>query len=111
MNSVLVFNRKISYLSFICLVLFCWIIYPYKWIKKAVFYHRKGKAINKAKDLSYNKGHKFFVVQNGMKFIVGDRNYFRGMNTKYKKKIKGSQLSFDYRDAIIFTANERVANS
>lgn len=104
-------NRKIAYTSFICLIFFCWIIYPYKWIKQAVFNKRKEKAIQKAKDLSLEKGHKFFVVQNRMKFLVGDKKYFRGINTKYKKRIKGPQLFFDYREAIIFTANERIANS
>jgi len=104
-------NNKIRYMSMICLILFFWIIYPYKWIKQAIFNHRKEKAIQEAKDLSFEKGHKFFVVQNGMKFLVGDKKYFRKMNTKYKKRIKGTQLFFDYREAIIFTANEKIANN
>jgi len=104
-------NRKIAYTSLICLILFFWIIYPYKWIKQAVFNLRKEKAIQQAKELSFEKGHKFFVVQNGIKFIVGDKKYFRTMNTKYKKSVKGTSIFFDYREAIIFTANERITNS
>ncbi len=104
-------NRKIAYTSFILLVLFCWIIYPYKWIKQAVFNHRKEKAIQKAKELNILWGRTFYVVQNGMSFFVGDRAYFRRKKIKWNKRLRNLGVETDYRKAIIFTTNERIINS
>jgi hypothetical protein len=104
-------NKKIAYTSLVLLVLFCWIVYPYKWIKKSVFNHRKGKAIRKAKYLNMRWGRTFYVVQNGMNFFVGDRTYFRRKKIKWNKRLRNLGVETDYRKAIIFTANERITNS
>lgn len=104
-------NREITYISLILLVFFCWIIYPYKWIKKAVFNSRKKKAIKKATDLNILWGRTFYVVQNGMNFFVGDRAYFRRKKIKWNKRLKNIGVGTDYKNAIVFTANERITNS
>lgn len=104
-------NRKIAYTSIVLLILFCWIVYPYKWIKRSVFDHRKEKAIRKAKDLNKYWDRTFYVVQNGMNFFVGDRAYFRQKKIKWNKRLRRLGVETDYRKAIIFTANERITNS
>lgn len=104
-------NRKIAYTSLIFLILFFWIIYPYKWIKQYVFKHKKEKAIQKAKDLNAHWNRTFYVVQNGMDFFVGDRSHFRQKKIKWNKRLRKLRVETDYKKAIVYTANERIANN
>ncbi len=97
-------------MSYALLILFCWIVYPCKWIKKAVFRRRKRKAIEKAINRYNETGRHYHVVQNGLNFFVGDRAYFRQKKIKWNKRLKRLGAISDYRIAIIFTANERTVN-
>ena len=63
----------IKVISYICVILFCWIVYPYKWIDKALFNYRKAKAIAKAN----KSGKKEYVVQVGKSFLTGTKEDFK----------------------------------
>lgn len=84
------------------------LFYPVFWtvkaIKKFSFETRKAKAIREAELLHSEKGKHIYVVQNGQRFVWGTREKLRELNTKKKKKVKGTGLIFDYRKAIIYTA-------
>ncbi len=91
----------IKVVSYIILVLFCWVIYPYKWIRWIAFYVRRYLAIRTADEMHNLTGRRYFVIQNGRKFIVRDKRSARKKDVKIKKKIP-SYLDWDYRNAIIY---------
>lgn len=68
------------------------------------------EAIDKAIKLNKVNGRNYYVIQNGRSFIVGDRKVLRSLNTHGKKILEKYKVGadFDYRRAIIFTANEKV---
>lgn len=78
-----------------------WIIRVYK-VKK--FDKRKAKAIRDADKLHSDCNRNAYVVQNGVKFVVGTREQLRKLNTQGRKMVKGTYMKFDYRKAIIYTA-------
>lgn len=93
-------------LSFFLAVLFCWIVFPVKWIKRFTFETRKANAIRRADLLASETGKKAFVVQQKMNFIVGLRSELRNKNSKIRSQLakeNKSFLNFDYRNAIIYT--------
>jgi len=96
-------NRVIHALSLIAVVLFCWVIYPYKWIRKALFRVRKRNAVREADQLCRETGKAAYVVQAGTQFYVGNRAQFREWNNKARKG-KRRFLDIDYRHALIYKA-------
>ncbi len=88
-------------LSVLCVVLFCWLIYPAKWIRTAVFRVRRNNAILQADRLYAQTGKAAYVVQNGTRFLVGNRATLRNWN-KQVRKGKQPCLDIDYRHAIIY---------
>ena len=96
-------NRVIHALSLIAVVLFCWVIYPYKWICKALFSVRKRNAVREADQLCRETGKAAYVVQAGTQFYVGNRAQFREWNSKARKG-KRRFLDIDYRHALIYKA-------
>jgi len=88
-------------LTWVFMILFCWIIFPYKWIKRGLFETRKAYAIRDAELLSKKTNKQVYVVQYKTNFIVGLRNEFRQKDSKIRRKIDG-YLDWDYRNAIIY---------
>ena len=88
-------------LSYSIVILFCWIIFPYKWVMKFIFESNKAKAIRRCDDLSLKYNKQAYVVQNGREFYVGLRSEFRQTNSKVRRKL-AKYLKFDYRNAIIY---------
>lgn len=91
-----------------CCVVFCWIVYPYKWAKAAIVWVRKIQAIQRAKDMAHERGCKIFVVQNGMRFDVGTRAVMRRKSTKIQRRFARNHaeyMDYDYRYGIVFEAD------
>lgn len=101
-------NKLIHALSLIAVVLFCWVIYPYKWIRKALFRVRKRNAVREADQLCRETGKAAYVVQAGTQFYVGSRAQFREWNTKARKG-KRRFLDIDYRHALIYKATPHTS--
>lgn len=99
--------NAIKIIKWLSLVIF-FIFYNKKWREKRriakKFKADKESAIKEANRIQWETGKRAFVVQNGTKFIVSTRSDLRGMNSKYRGKVKGTGLTFDYRTAIIYTA-------
>lgn len=96
---------RIHIVSIILLVLFFWIIYPYKWIKKLSFEVRKANTIRQAEQLSVNENKQVYVVQYRMRFKVGLRSDFRKANSKVRRELEKEMkgfLDYDYRNGIIY---------
>ena len=92
----------IKVLSYIFLVLFCWIVYPYKWIDKAIFDHRKAKAIAKAN----KSGRKEYVIQIGKHFISGTKEDMDRIKKNSCKNLGLKRIHynlFDWKSAVIYT--------
>lgn len=87
-------------LSWLLTVLFCWIIFPYKWTKKALFEAKKANAIREAEMISIERNKQVYVVQYRTDFIVGLRDEFRRKDSKIRRKIDGF-LNWDYRNSIV----------
>jgi hypothetical protein len=97
----------IKLLSTFIVVLFCWVIFPYKWIKHAIFINRKNKAIKQADKRQKTEGKKVLVVQIGDKFIVGIRDELKRIDKKAYKLLhlnRDEQFIWDYRNSIIYEA-------
>ena len=90
-------------LAQLCVILFAWIIYPYKWIKKLIFRIKKENAIKEADALSKELNKAVYVVQDHEKFYVGTRTQFREGN-KDAKRCLPDWLRYDYRHAVIYKA-------
>lgn len=84
--------------SIIFTVLFWWIIWPYKALRKLNFERDRDMAVVECKTLAIQNQKRHYVVQNGMHFHVQNRASFRRWNLKNKKKIQ----SFDYRNALVY---------
>jgi len=88
-------------------ILFCWIIYPYKWIKHYLFIRKKKIAIKKADERQKTSNSKIMVVQLGNYFKVGTKTELKSMDKLARKilKIKRSdKWIWDYRNSIIYSA-------
>lgn len=90
-------------LSYLFVIIFAPIIFPYKWIRQFQFAAEKAKAIKQCNELSLKWNKQAYVVQNGREFYVGLRSEFRQTNSKIRKQLAG-YLDFDYRNAIIYKA-------
>lgn len=93
--------RTSKALSFILVVLFCWVIYPYKWARALTFRLRKEKAIREADLMCHETGKAAYVVQDGVRFYVNNRQQFRDWN-KQARKGRRRFLDIDYRHAVIY---------
>ena len=94
-------RRLLAVASMFVTVLCCWAIFPYKWVRKAVFRHRKANAMYECRHRATECGHRYYVVQNGMRVYVGERRNFREWNRKNKKALR-LFANFDYRNALIY---------
>lgn len=90
-------------LSWITTVLFAWIIFPYKWIKRMIFRLKKEHAIMDADRLCKDLNKAVYVVQDGETFYVGTRSQLRGTNKRAKRCLP-DYLRYDYRNAIVYEA-------
>lgn len=102
-------NKLFKVFSFVCVVLFCWVIYPLKWIRKFIFLSRLDEAKKYADALHDETGKSYYVVQFGLKFDVGTRDYFRRNNVKVKRSLKKKYkgfLNYDYRNAIVYVSGQ-----
>lgn len=98
---------SLHYLALACTILFCWVIYPYKWMKllflKIRIYQAKCEADFQCRQL--NKA--VYVLQDNDEIIVSTRDKVRPIHTSMNKKLAKQGKSFldwDYRHAIIYTA-------
>jgi len=97
--------KLLHILTVVFTVMFCWIVFPARWIKRFVFDTRKANAIREADLLSLETNKQVYVVQYGMKFKVGSRSEFRYSTNKIKSdlsKRNSSFLDYNYRNAIIY---------
>lgn len=97
----------IKLISTIIVILFCWVIYPYKWIKHAIFINRKSNAIKQADKRQKKESKKVLVVQIGNQFIVGVRDELKRIDKKAFKILRlnrNEQFIWDYRNSIIYEA-------
>lgn len=91
----------------IIVILFCWIIYPYKWIRHFIFISRKNKAIKEADKLQKNSGEKIMVCQIGSIFKVGTKTDLKRMDKLARKILKikrADKWIWDYRKSLIYSA-------
>lgn len=99
--------------STLFVVLFCWVIYPYKWTRLLVHNIRKANVCRQACHASTQCGDVVFVIQHGKEFYYGTRKTLRNHNKKASKKIQSEYsplLECDYRNAIVakYQRGERV---
>ena len=89
--------------TIVTLILFCWVIYPYKWIRKLIYHIRKAHYCRRAADLSTRSAGKVvFVIQHLDKFYYGTRKSLRNNDKNITKRFfEGKPLECDYRNAII----------
>ena len=96
---------KIKLLSYLIVALFCWIIWPYKWVLLAQNSARLANAKRRADALDAAKNQAVYVVQYRRRFKVGLRADFRRENSKVRRdlaqEMKGF-LKWDYRNAIVY---------
>lgn len=103
-------KRFIKVLSWVCVVLFCWLIFPIKWVKKILFNERKERAIARANELAQKNNRVYYVVQVESDFYVGNRDFFRERDKKMKSILAKNNASFykwDYRNAIVHKATKK----
>lgn len=99
--SILTTTNKV--LSVLIVVLFCWVIFPIKWVRSIVFKARKSAAIKEADELCRQTHKAAYVVQMGTRFAVGNRAEFRDWNKKAQRGRK-RYLDIDYRHAVVYKA-------
>lgn len=95
--------------SIVVTALFCWIIYPYKWIRKWLFFRRKRKAVEECRKMALANGCRFYVVQNGLNFYVQNRYVLRKWNVKNRRKTHAA-FDIDYRNAIVYHCDANGAD-
>lgn len=88
-------------------ILACWIIYPIKSYKAAIFNRRRNRAIKKADLMQARTCEKVMVMQDGFNFYVGVRSDFERMKRRFNKILHihhKHRNVFDWRSAIIYSA-------
>lgn len=105
MVTIKVEHNAIYWVSIILTVLFAWLIFPYKWVSRAVFRHRRSAAMRRARRMSETTGKVIYVVQWHDTFFVGRRDEMRQLiNQHYGRRVRrrySHQLTVDYRNAVI----------
>lgn len=89
------------------IILFCWVIYPYKWIKAYTFKRRLNKAIKKADARQKTTPCKVLVVQFKGEFIVGIPSELKKIDNLVRKRNnipRKYKKVWDYRNAIVYSA-------
>lgn len=97
----------LHYLALACTILFCWVIYPYKWLKRLILKIRIYQAKREADYQCAQTNKAVYVIQDGMKVSVSNRKTARAINTSVNKKLakkKAAYLDWDYRYGIIYVA-------
>lgn len=97
-------------LTYAGLILFCWVIYPYKWISKGVAWLRDRKAMYDADVMCKRLNKAVYVCRDGHKIYVDVRNRLRITNTANRKKLEKMHsgfLDWDYRHAVIYKADPK----
>jgi flagellar biogenesis protein FliO len=97
----------IKLLSTLIVILFCWVIFPYKWIKHAIFINRKSKAIKEADKRQKTTAKKVMVIQIADQFIVGVNDELKRMDKKAFKILKlnrNEQFVWNYKNSLIYSA-------
>jgi hypothetical protein len=88
-------------------ILFCWIIYPYKLVKHFAFIRKKNKAIKQADKLQKTTDKKIMVVQLGSIFKVGTNTELKRMDKLARTILKIKRADnwiWDYKKALIYSA-------
>lgn len=88
-------------------ILFCWIIYPIKWVKYFAFIHKKNKAIKEADKLQKTTDKKIMVIQLGNVFKVGTNTELKRMDKLARTILKIKRADnwiWDYKKALIYSA-------
>ena len=97
----------IKALSTLIVILFCWLIFPYKWIRHAVFVNRKNKAIKQADKRQLTTNKKVMVIQIGNRFIVGINDELKRINKRGRKLLKlnkNEDFIWNYKNSLIYSA-------
>lgn len=95
----------IKTLSYLILILFCWIIYPYKWGVKLSFLRSKHKAVIKAEKMYSALNKTVYVVQWGKTFYVGVRSQCRKLDRAAAKHLGLTHQEhklWDYRNCVVY---------
>lgn len=100
------YNSKLMLiLTYTGLILFWWVIYPYKWINAGIAKLRNLHALTQAKELCHDINKAVYVCRDGHKIYVNTRENLRRANTKNRKKLSDSHrgyLDWDYRYALVY---------
>lgn len=98
-------HNAVYWASVILTCLFAWVIFPYKWIRLALFRRKKNKAIKQARKQSKSTNAIVYVVQWHDYFFVGKRNELRQIiNQHYAKRVHqrvSRNLDVDFRNAVV----------
>lgn len=97
----------IKTISTIIVILFCWIIYPYKWIRHFQFVNRKSKAIRQAKELQKTTDKKVMVIQIGSIFKIGVNTELKRYDKLARKILRVKRCDnfiWNYKNAVIYSA-------
>lgn len=97
----------IKLLSTIIVILFCWLIFPYKWIRHFQFVNRKSKAIRQANKLQKTTDKKVMVIQIGSIFKVGVNTELKRYDKLARKILKVKRCDsfiWNYKNAVIYSA-------
>lgn len=88
-------------------ILFCWIIYPYKWVMHFAFISRRNKAIKEADKRQKTSSKKIMVCQIQSYFKVGTKDELKRYDKLARKLLKVKRADnwiWDYRNAVIYSA-------
>lgn len=101
-------HNTMYWISVILTILFAWVVFPIKWIKKARHAARKRHAFAKAKKQSRRTLASVFVCQWDDMYFVGTRTELkREIDRKYKNIVSNRishYLDVDFRNAVIACA-------
>lgn len=91
----------------IIVILFCWVIYPYKWAKHIAFIMRKRKAIKQADERQKTSNDTVYVVQILDTFHIGIKSEMKKLDKKARKILglkRVDNFIWDYRRSVIYKA-------
>lgn len=100
-------GRIIYALSCILTALFCWVVFPYKWIKKAAQKAKLLQIRKQADERAATENRHIYVVQWNDTYKVGTRQEIRAWSNRIRADLARQYKAFydfDYRHAIIYTA-------
>lgn len=99
-------HNAVYWISVILTALFCWIVFPIKWIKKWQHKRNKARCMSNARKKSNDTNAIVYVVQWGKSYFYGTRTELRQqVDRRGKKAVKYATkhhcFDVDFRNAIV----------